>query len=65
MNANPNQAYSDTTKEQREAMHKYIDIDKIKKTMKDYDDMADTGEYKRFAIIMSHRYESEIQHNVR
>ena len=44
-------------------MHKYIDIDKIKKTMKDYDDMADTGQYKRFVIIMSHRHESEIQHN--
>ena len=45
-------------------MHKYIDVDKIKKTMKDYDEMADTGQYKRFVIMMSHRYESEFQHNV-
>ena len=32
-------------------MHEYIDIEKIKKTMKDFDEMADTGQYKRFVII--------------
>ena len=56
MQINENQkAYSDTTTEQREEMHRLIDIDKIRKSMENYDNMANTGEYKRSDMLMTHQ----------
>ena len=36
-------------------MHRLIDIDKVRKSMENYDNMANTGKFKRSEILMAHK----------